>query len=49
MDNNTAAQLLGERYSWSLHTVPVQRLIDYITMLESRLNEAQAVKPCECP
>lgn len=49
MNNETAAQLLGPRYSWALHTVPVQRLIDYITALESRLNEAVAVKPCECP
>jgi hypothetical protein len=49
MTPETAAQLLGPRYSWAVHTVPVQKLIDYITALEDRLNEAAGVKACECP
>lgn len=41
MNNDTAAQLLGPRYCWALHTEPVKRLIDYITALEAKL--------CQCP
>lgn len=49
MNSDTAAQLLGPRYSWAVHTEPVKRLMDYITAIEDRLNALAGVKPCECP
>jgi hypothetical protein len=43
MDSNTAAQLLGPRYAWAVNTVPVQKLIEHITLLEDKLCQCQPV------
>lgn len=48
MDVNQVAALLGPRYCWAYHTEPVKRMMDYATMLEEKLAEAQAVKSCGC-